>query len=148
MLPSFTIPTRTERHTYMAVFYGVVILIWLTSEATDIRVVAFLGLGLSIGILGLMTIHRFGGCEIQPKWWLSGAFAGGGLVGLTATFMTFMLMLFKNVQHSHLTPDFSGDMMVDVLKLAPFWGIAGMLIGGAIALGRIALHSPDIHETV
>ncbi len=148
MIGKLTIPRRTDRHIYTAVFYGVVLMIWLSSESTHMLLTAALGIGLAFMVISLTVVVRFGGRTPSPKIWLPGMIALGALLGLSSVFMTFMLMLFKNVQHSHLALDFPGEVVADIWLRAPAWTIAGALLGGAIALARIAFYSPSNKVTL
>jgi hypothetical protein len=142
-LPAITIPQRRPRHTYSAALFGVVILVWLSTEDTTMILTSLLGLGISFGVIGMALMHRVGGRPIAPQYWIPAAVGLGALAGPSTVFTTFMLMLFKNVQHSHITPDFPVETMGDIWLRVPAWTVAGALLGGAWALARIATHRPS-----
>ncbi|PJF44924.1 MAG: hypothetical protein CUN55_01435 [Phototrophicales bacterium] len=139
--PIFTIPSRNERHIYWAVFYGVIILIWLSTESTYMPLTVLLGAGLAFGVLMLAILYRFGGISLSLQQFLIGASLFGALVGAMAVPSTFLLMLFKNVQHSHYyAPDFPNTTILDLWQRLPFWTVAGTLLGLGWALWIIATY--------
>ncbi|NDJ87188.1 MAG: hypothetical protein GYB66_15015 [Chloroflexi bacterium] len=136
--PRFTIPSRTDWHTYAAVLYGVILLVWLSTESTNMILTSFLGVGAAFGVLGLGIMHRYGGRVLSFHRWVAMMVGLGAAVGLGATAMTFFLMLFKNVQHAHVVPDFPWEMVSLIWLRAPAWTVAGALVGAAIGLLRLA----------
>lgn len=133
-----TLPAFGDQHRYLAIFYGVVLLVWLTTESAHVLLTSLLGLGLALIIVIFSAFYRLGGRSYTARFWIPAYIVGGGLTGLLTTFTTFMLMLFKNVQHSHLYPDFPTSVMYGIVSRGPIWGLAGLLIGAALALARIA----------
>lgn len=131
-------PPFGDQHRYLAIFYGVVVLIWLTTESAHVLLTTLLGLGLALLIVILSALYRLGGRCYTARWWIPTFIVGGILVGALTPLTTFLLMLFKNVQHSHLYPDFPNSVMFGIVGRAPIWAIAGGLIGAALALARIA----------
>jgi hypothetical protein len=131
------LPQQTLIHNLMAIGYGGVLLVWLSTESTNILLTSTLGFGLGILIVGLGILHRWGGREL--KW--PAIIAAGAVLGICSAFTTFFLMIFKNTQHSHVVPDFSSEVVFGILARMPAWGLAGALVGGAIVLILKAL--PD-----
>lgn len=128
---NFNIPSRTDQHVYLTVFLGVMTLVWLSTESTYMPLTAALGLAWAFAIAALFVMHNFSQRVLQGRLlWLS-AIVFGVFVGVLAAVISFFLMLFKNVQHAHLTPDFPNATLLGMLARAPVWGLAGALFGGA-----------------
>lgn len=121
----------------MAIGYGAILMIWLSTENAHVGLTVALGFGLALLIIGLGVLHWLGGRKINlVRGWL---ILLGMLAGVLSALTTFFLMLFKNVQHSHVVPDFSNEVMWGVLVRTPAWALAGGLIGGALMLLVMAL---------
>lgn len=149
-MPAFKIPKRSDFHTYAAVFYGVMVLVWLSSESKNVFSTSLLGVGMAFGITSLFIIVRFGERVLMPPIWLPGVMACGAFIGLASSFTTSLLMVMKNVQHSHLYPDFPGEVVVGIWQRAPAWMLAGILLSAALALARVALYveEPSTNSSV
>lgn len=91
--------------------------------------VAVLGATWSLGIISLAVMNYYGGRSINGRWLWFVFPSLGCLAGFLASGMSFLLMLFKNVQHSHLTPDFPNETLLGILARAPAWALAGGLFG-------------------
>ncbi len=116
------------------------LLVWLSTESTYMPLTAALGAGLAFGLLALGIFHRFGDHVLGTQRLLLSAVLFGGLGGALAIPMTFGLMLFKNVQHSHYyAPDFPNETLLGIWERLPFWGLAGALLGLGWALWRVAI---------
>jgi hypothetical protein len=137
-MPSVSVPKQTQRHTLLAVFYGVILFVWLMTENASMVMVSVLGLGTALGITGLSVLHWWGGRTFRIKIWLPSVVVLGVMVGFGATGATFLLMMFKNVQHSHVVADYPWESVTDMLMRAPSWMVAGGLLGAAIGLGIVA----------
>lgn len=137
-ISKLNLPAFADQHRYLAIFYGVILLVWLTTESAHVLLTTLLGLGLALLIVVLSALYRLGGHSYRTRFWLPAFAIGGTLTGLLTAFTTFMLMLFKNVQHAHLYPDFPNSVMFGIVSRAPMWALAGGLIGTALALARIA----------
>lgn len=121
----------------MAIGYGGVLMIWLSTENASIWLTVVLGLGLALMIVTLGVLHWMGGRTINlARGWLV---LLGIITGTLSPITTFFLMLFKNVQHSHIVPDFSNEVMSEILVRTPAWALAGGLIGGAVMLMGLAV---------
>lgn len=100
---------------------------------------SLLGAGIAMGITAFTTFHWFGGKVLSLRVWLISSSVLGAIVGLLAVPMTFALMVFKNVQHSHYgAPDFPNETLLGIWERLPFWGIAGALLGLAWGLWYFA----------
>lgn len=138
-MPPLTLPPKPDAPPYTAVFYGVILLIWLTSESKNILLTTLLGTGLAILITHLALIHRFGGQTLSFRRYFPLALGLGAWLGLFASLTTSLLMVIKNVQHSHLYPDFSGEVVLGIWQRIPAWSLAGLLIAAALTLAYTAI---------
>ena len=137
-MPSVTLPKQTQRHTLWAIFYGAIVFVWLTTENASMMIVSVLGVGMALGITALSVVHWWGGRTLGVKIWLPSLVGLGIVVGLGATLATFLLMMFKNVQHSHVVADYPWESVTDMLTRGPAWMVAGGLLGLAGGLGIVA----------
>ena len=109
---------------------GLAILLWSGLEDSDSSAVTLLG-ALSAITLTLWLLSRIrAGPAFNP---FSIALAGA-LAGALASLCTAALMLFKNLRHAHIFPDYPAEMLLAVLERLPVWAIAGGLAGLAIGL--------------
>ena len=115
----------------MTVFLGVLSLIWLSSESVHMVLVAVLGAAWAFAIVGHITMQQLAERQFEGYSAFIIAIIFGGLVGVLAVFMSILLMIFKNVQHAHLIPDFPSETIADMLPLVPAWGLAGALLAMA-----------------
>ena len=60
----------------------------------------------------------------------------GTLAGLLVTPLALFLMAVKTGVHGHTGPDFSGSQILVTLERTPYWALAGLLLGGGLALWR------------
>ncbi len=58
----------------------------------------------------------------------------GALAGALASLCTAALMLFKNLRHAHIFPDYPAEMLLAVLERLPIWAVAGGLAGLGVGL--------------
>ncbi len=97
-----------------------------------------LGLAWAFAIGAFLIMQNFGGRTLHGRRLALAATGFGAIVGAVAPLMSFLLMLFKNVQHAHLTPDFPNETLLGILYRVPAWGIAGALFGIAAFLYLVA----------
>jgi hypothetical protein len=142
-MPSLTIPSLTNRYIVGCLGYGVVILGWLTPEGNAVWFASLLGVGLAYLLLGLGLQHWWGGHTLSCKHWMPLSILLGLGGGLAASLCTFLLMLIKNVQHSHLVLDFPSEVLLGTLERTPAWMVAGGLIHLALLLIYIAFRHPS-----
>ncbi len=62
----------------------------------------------------------------------------GSAGGLAVSPIASVLMLFKIGLHGHAVPDFSFSDILATLRLTPFWGIGGLLIGLGFGLWNLS----------
>jgi hypothetical protein len=60
----------------------------------------------------------------------------GTLAGLLVAPLALFLMAVKTGVHGHSGPDFSGSQIIATLARTPYWTLAGLLLGGGLALWR------------
>ena len=58
----------------------------------------------------------------------------GLLAGAGITLVALILMAFKTGLHGHVTPDYTIDQVIAVVRLTPFWVLAGILISVGLAM--------------
>lgn len=113
---------------------GIAILIWSGLEDSDAVIVAILGTcaagALTLMLLaGIAPLRRFQFRNLV----LSSALAGL-LTGALAPVLTAALMLFKDLLHGHIYPDYPPEMALAMLERLPHWALAGGLAGAAIGI--------------
>lgn len=108
---------------------GVLFLIWIPIEDLDINYVTGLGTGISTWL----ALRKFYALQEYKAW--KGMIISGGLWGLAVAPLTITMMVFKSGLHAHGFQDFPISQMTDVLRSTPWWGLAGLVLGGVF--GRI-----------
>ena len=109
---------------------GLAILLWSGLEDMDASAVTLLG-ALSSITLTLWLLSRIAdGLAVTA---LQIALAGA-LAGALASLCTAALMLFKNLRHAHVFPDYPAEMLLAALARLPVWALAGGLAGFGIGL--------------
>lgn len=134
---TFAIPAPNPVSRLLMVMAGMVILGWSGLEDKDAAAVTALGwtlAGLTV-MIGLMS--RFGGRTMGLAGLHKPAALVGIAVGALASLMTVLLMLFKNLLHGHVYPDYPPGLMLGILERLPAWGLAGGLAG--LGLGFVAV---------
>ncbi|MCB9457672.1 MAG: hypothetical protein H6671_16935 [Anaerolineaceae bacterium] len=128
------LPALTLRLRLGAISYGLLVFLWLSPEDNHVWPVAVLGAGLALMVGGLAVISRFGGRVIPRRWLLLSGALAGLVVGAGGAVAAAGLMLVKTALHSHIYPDYPLPLILAMLERAPAWGLAGLLVGGALAL--------------
>ena len=109
-------------------------LLWSGLEDNDALLVTLLGALLAAATaMMLLASQRFRpliACGSRP---IQGALAGA-LIGALAAVATPLLMLFKDLRHAHIYPDYPAGMMLAMLERMPAWALAGGLAGFGIGL--------------
>ena len=109
---------------------GVATLLWSGLEDSDSRAVTILGTLASLLIASRLVTRLAAGRLLNSiDITLAGALAGG-----LASLCTVALMLFKNLRHAHIFPDYPADMLLAILERLPLWTVAGGLAGLGIGL--------------
>lgn len=129
------IPVRSRHTRWAIVVYGLAVFLWSGPESTQVWPVVLLGM-CGAGLSAYVWITpRLGGRRLQPPTLLALFGALGIAVGLGTAVLTVALMLFKDIRHAHLFPDYPPLLLGAVLARAPVWMIAGGLIG--LGLGML-----------
>lgn len=134
---TFAIPAPNPVSRLLMVMAGMVILGWSGLEDKDAAAVTALGWMLAglIVMIGLMS--HFSGRTLGTDSLHKPAALVGIAVGALASLMTVLLMLFKNLLHGHVYPDYPPALMLGILERLPAWGLAGGLAG--LGLGFVAI---------
>ena len=109
---------------------GLAILFWSGLEDSDTSAVTLLGALSSISL----TLWLLSRLAASPSMRALHIALAGALAGALAALCTATLMLFKNLRHAHIFPDYPAEMLLAVLERLPLWAIAGGLAGLGIGL--------------
>lgn len=121
MIPTIWI----NRARWNSILCGAVIFFWSGLEDNDQIAVTILGIWLSISLISLWIInHKALPTSNRATWAL---ILGAGM-GILTSLCVAGLMLFKNLRHSHVFPDYPFEMILNILTRAPFWAVGGMCI--------------------
>ena len=115
---------------------GLGILIWSGFEDRDASGAAMLG-AISAAALTMFLLRARSHAKGAS---LPGALLIGALIGALASLLTAALMLFKNLRHAHVYPDFPPEMLLGILERLPHWTLAGALLGLGVALLSAQIH--------
>lgn len=137
------IPPLTNRYILFVIGYGVLMLGWLTPEENTVWLVSLLGWGLAYLLVGLFIRQRWGADHVRDSVWIPLTVLLGAFTGLAAAGLTFLLMLMKNVQHSHLVLDFPNEITLGILQRAPLWAGAGLFANLAFVLTYLTLRRSE-----
>lgn len=109
---------------------GLAILLWSGLEDSGSSAVIMLGALSSISLTLWLLSRMAAGPALNPFH----IALAGALAGALASLCTAALMLFKNLRHAHIFPDYPAEMLLAVLERLPSWAIAGGLAGLGIGL--------------
>lgn len=113
---------------------GLGILIWSGYEDRDALAVTALGFFAAASFsLYLLSSSREHSAPARQQG-LSFAVLSGALIGALTALATALLMLFKNLRHGHVFPDYPLEMMLATLERLPHWALAGGLAGLGIGI--------------
>ena len=73
-------------------------------------------------------------CCMNPPAGIGLGTAIGAGVGAGTALITALLMIWKTGMHAHPFPDYPTGLILDILRRAPMWALAGILVGVALAL--------------
>jgi len=118
----------------LIILAGITVLLWSGVEDNNVIGVTVLGTLLTILGVSVFIMSRFGGLELTQSSVLKLSPIVGGLIGAGSAISIVLLMLFKNVRHAHVFPDYPPQMMLDTLTRLPLWTISGGLIALGLAL--------------
>ena len=128
------IQNRSKGARRLLLVSGIAVLLWSGMEDSDALLVTLLGalLATATGLM-LLASPRFRPVMARESIPRQGAFAGA-LIGMLASVATPLLMLFKDLRHAHIYPDYPVGMMLATLERMPAWALAGGLAGFGIGL--------------
>ena len=147
-MATFNLPPLTNRYILCVIGFGVIIMLWLTIEENTVWVASALGAILAYALKWLILRGQWGGRTFAPRIWLVGGVGLGLLGGLGAVFMTTVLMVMKNAQHSHANLDFPSAVITGIWARTPYWLGAGLFVNLGIVLLILALYSPGEHSEI
>lgn len=140
-----TLPERGPKLRWVIILISVIIFLWLGIEDNHTWPVALLG-GVAAGMIAIFWITgKWGGETLNRRQALVLGSVSGIVTGAGASLLSALLMLLKNARHAHFYPDFPPAQMGAMITRAPFWGLAGGLIGLGICLLWIGLHHKQDH---
>ena len=123
---------KFSRH--LMVVTGVAILLWSGLEDNDANSVSILGVLLAASVTTMLMTSRLVGEALRKVGVTERSVVAGLLIGALSGLTTPLLMLFKDVRHAHVFPDYPPQMMLAMLDRLPFWTIAGGLIGIGVGI--------------
>lgn len=113
---------------------GIAVFLWMSPEDTQTWPVVILGTAVSVIMVTHWGVRLFTRTPLRSRNGIVLIGVLGGLTGLGAALITALLMLIKNAWHLHPFPDFPPLLMGAILARAPWWGVAGVLIGLGVGL--------------
>ena len=125
---------KSNRSRHLLVVTGIAVLLWSGLEDNDALAVTLLGTLLataaSLTLLDWQPLNAtYSRLSLPKRMALTGAF-----IGALSSVTTPLLMLFKDLRHAHIFPDYPPEMMLAILERMPFWALAGGLAGIGISL--------------
>ncbi len=125
---------KSNRSRHLLVVTGIAVLLWSGLEDNDALAVSALGSLLATAAsMTLLDSQPFRAIcrrlSLPKRMALSGA-----SIGALASVTTALLMLFKDLRHAHIFPDYPPEMMLATLERMPIWALAGGLAGIGIGL--------------
>jgi hypothetical protein len=139
-------PRWHRRLRWVVIAYGAAVFLWSAPEDNHIWPVVTLGtLGAALAVYA-WAAGRLGGRTLLTREAVLLLAMLGAAVGLGASLVTAALMLFKNIRHSHLFPDYPLGQIGAILERAPIWSLAGALCGVGAALVWMAFADSRPHQ--
>jgi len=128
------INNHSKRARHLLLVSGIAVLLWSGMEDHDALLVTLLGTVLATAAtMMLLASHGLRPAIARGSRPRKGALAGA-LIGTLASLATPLLMLFKDLRHAHIYPDYPAGMMLATLEKMPAWALAGGLAGFGIGL--------------
>lgn len=132
--PVYALPTRDRRARWIVILAAAGVFLWLSLEDTNVLPVVLIAAGLALLSAYMSVTGRFGGRIVTRPTLLIGAALIGAGVGAGTALITALLMIWKTGMHAHPFPDYPTGLILDILRRAPMWALAGILVGVALAL--------------
>ena len=138
------IDERSNLGRHLLVVTGIAVLLWSGLEDSDAIVVTILGALLATAAAAIILMsRRFRALFLRQSLPKRLALAGA-LVGALASVTTPLLMLFKDLRHAHVFPDYPPEMMLATIERMPHWALAGGLAG--FGIGALLKLRQDRHQ--
>jgi len=128
------IKNHSTRARHLFVICGIAVLLWSGMEDDDARMVTLLGMLLAAALSMMLVSSRRFPERLKRLSLAKRAAMSGALIGALASLTTPLLMLFKDLRHAHVFPDYPAGMMLATLERMPAWALAGGLAGFGIGL--------------
>ncbi len=124
----FTIPPTNYKTRLIIIVTGITVLLWSGLEDNNAVAVSLLGWVVATLSVVIFIMSNMGGQHFTQTSLLKISPLIGAIIGAAATLVTVLLMLFKNVRHAHVFPDYPPQMMLDTLTRLPFWAVSGSFL--------------------
>ena len=131
----FTIPPLTYKNRLLIIALGIIILIWSGLEDNQVWGVVLLGWTLAIVSVAHFMMSRFANQSVDTIAFIKLSPLVGGSIGIIASLITALLMIFKVIRHSHVFPDYPPQLILAIIGRLPIWA----LCGGCVVLGLALL---------
>ena len=132
--PVYALPTRDRRVRWIVILAAAGVFFWLSLEDTNVLPVVLIAAGLALLSAYMSVTGRFGGRTVTHFTLLIGAALVGAGVGAGTALIAALLMIWKTGMHAHPFPDYPTGLILDMLRRAPIWSLAGALAFLALAL--------------
>lgn len=143
----FTIPPFNYINRLLIIVTGITLLIWSGLEDNQVIAVVILGWVLAIFATLSFIQSRFGGQSMQSNTLLKLSPILGAIIGASASLITMLLMLFKDVRHGHVFPDYPPQLMIAIIERLPVWAIGGgLVLFGLILLRCYVMGIPSVQD--
>lgn len=119
-----------------AIVLGVLTLIWLPFEDTQVTYAVLLAAGWCAWGLARVFVRR-------PFSGLTSSGLAGAVAGLAVAPLAVFLMVLKGGLHAHGFPDFALLQILSTLAATPWWGLAGLSSGLLAAWLKSRMESKD-----
>jgi uncharacterized paraquat-inducible protein A len=127
-------PSKYNWMRISALLLGIAILIWLSFEDSDIRILLAFSSAVCLWT-GIRLLYSGSSGRTGSLIFLVMI---GFVVGFAVVPVAVTLMAIKSGLHAHSTAEYTGKQVQDVLVLAPVLSISGLLLGLGAGLLRIA----------
>jgi len=135
-------PARSWPLTALSYIFGLAFFFWIGTEDATLLPVTALGAALPLILLGHFLTRRFGGAPLRVHKGVLLLTSGGLLVGCAAPLTIGIFMALKVSLHAHAYPDYPPEAVLGVMARTPVWALAGLILGGAVALAAYARRTP------
>ncbi len=132
--PVYALPTRDRRARWIVILAAAGVFLWLSLEDTNVLPVVLIALGVALLSAYMSVTGRWGGRMIARSTLLIGAALVGAGVGAGTALIAALLMIWKTGMHAHPFPDYPAGLILDILRRAQVWSLAGALAALALAL--------------